>query len=279
MKKFVFLLLLVGSLSVPRAYSQIAVFDAGVNTILAGSWVEQAIHYFQVIQHQIQSAMQFYTMIEHLGNQLDRTVQNLRSASDIRDFSDFMDWYNRSLYMEQQTAQAFKNMNVTIGKKSYHFTDMESMAYGFKDEYVDYWDREFTPEQRREMWLELGMTPANYAYVQPFRNEMNEWRRQGFAAEHIQNRLYMEQMKRNNERQARLARDKTLPTNEKMGDKEVLMLLLESSMESNRVLNDMAMYQALEMKRRATEMYLKTPPEGAPPLSDWSETGFRPLDK
>jgi hypothetical protein len=60
-------------------------------------------------------------------------------------------------------------MHITIGKKNYKITDVEGIAYGFKDTFIDYWDRELTEEQRREMWIELGVTPSNYAYISTWR--------------------------------------------------------------------------------------------------------------
>jgi hypothetical protein len=280
MKRFILLLLFVFSLSVQRVHSQVMpVIDAAVADLMAATKIDQSLHYIQLAKDQVANLAKFTIMIENLGTQITMQLQNLQSASDIESFNDFMNWYNRSLYLDKQTVDTFKNMNITVGKKSYHFMDMESMAYGLKETYVDYWDKEFTEEQRREMWLNLGLTPANYAYVQPFRNEMNEWRKTGFAADHIQNKIYMDQMERNKKRQERLAKDKDLKTEDKMGEKEVLMLLLESSMDNNKVLNDMVMNQALEMKRKATEMYLEDMPDSEPALSEWRDDVFKPLRK
>jgi hypothetical protein len=129
------------------------------------------------------------------------------------------------------------------------------------------------------MWLGLGLTPANYAYVEPFRDEMREWRRQGFAAEYIQNSSYMEAMQRNRERKERLVGDIDLGEEDKMGEKEVAMLNLETNMDNNKVLHDIAMYHAMSLKRDSLQMYLDDAPHDEQPITEWPADGFRPLKK
>jgi hypothetical protein len=278
MKRFVFLLLVIFAISAQGTHAQIMpVIDAAANEILEATHISQAVHYSQMIMAQAANLAQFVSTATSLATQLERTIQNLSTAKDIRSFDDFMDWYNRSLYMERTTLAMLENANITIGKKSYNFMDVAGMAGGIKDTYVDYWDREFTNEQRREMWLGLGLTPSNYAYVEPFRDDMRHWRQQAFSMDALQNTQYMQNMQRNVERQKRMAEDLLKPTEEKMGQNELLQYILESSMENNRLLGDIAMYQAMNMKLEAAKMYLDDAPYDAPPFAVWSKPGFREL--
>jgi len=278
MKRVLFFIL-VTVLSSRLAHAQLAVVDAGVAALMTYSEVERAIHFAKQVAEIAEQAERFKQQVDHWKFQVERTMQNLQSAGDIESWSDFKSWYNRQLYYERMTIESFKDSKVSIGNKSYNFTDIEGMADGFKDTYVDYWDKEFTEDQRRAMWLQLGMTPSNYAYVQPFRQKGRELAQEFFFAGDIQNDWYTRNMERNNERQERLAMDKQLKNDDKdkLTEKEILMHLLESSMENNIVLNDIAMFQAKELEMRAVEHYLEQTPADIPVFSEWPDGGFGPL--
>ena len=261
-----------------NAHSQLLVVDTVVSAILSNSGVEQAVHYAQQAMEWVETAQRFEQQLNHWKFQINQAAQNIASARDIKGWDDFTNWYNRQLYLEKKTVETFDNLNVSIGGKNYKITDIEGIVYGAKDTYVDYWDREFTEEQRRAMWLNLGLTPSNYAYVQPFREKGRELSRAFLASSEIQNEWYVRNMERNNERQERLAEDKNLADEDKMGEKEVLMELLESSMENNKVLNDIAMNQTMQMEMQAVQFYLdQTPADSPSSLSEWPEDVFRPL--
>jgi hypothetical protein len=277
MKKFILLLLVVFLFPLHFSHAQLLVLDAAVETVLSYSTTEQIIHYGQQIMEWVETANRFKQQAEHMKFQVERTLQNLKSAGDIKSYSDFMNWYNRQLYLEKQTVDMFKKANISIGNKKYSLYDLEGIIDAVDDTYVDYWDREFTDKQRKEMWVGLGLTPSNYAYVQPFREKARELSREAFYASDIQNEWYVRNIERNNERQERMAADKNLPDDQKMGEKEVLQLLLESSMENNKVLNDMAMMQANQLEMQATQYYLDQPQKDDSAFSYWSDKGFGPL--
>jgi len=276
MKKFLLVFLVLVFIPFFNIFSQpMAVIDASLNSLMTTSSVAQYIHYAQMVADNIQQIAQFATMIENMVEQGQRAVQNLASAKDIRSWDDFMDFYNRQLYLERKTAQAFDNINVTIGKKQYHITDIEGMAYGFNKSYVDYWKKEFTPEQEREMWLQLGLTPSNYAYVKPFREKAREITKANLTAAGIQNEWYMRNMQNNKEKQDKLAADEGKDTKNKMGSKEITMMILESLLETNKVLNDIAMNQAIEREEKAVHQLLKQAPNDTPDMSNWSGDEFK----
>jgi len=172
MKKILFLLVVV---FLPiYAYAQIGIIsDAVIATLLETTHADQIIYYAQQLDQGIQQIEHFRYMVENTGKQMEMALQNLKSLKDIESWDDFMDFYNRQLYLERQAAEAFDNMSVKISKKDYKLTDVYGMAEGLMETHIDYWNKEFTEEQRKEMWLGLGLTPSNYAYVQPFREEAN----------------------------------------------------------------------------------------------------------
>lgn len=274
MKKFILLLLL----PLNFANAQLAVLDAGANTLLAVSGMDQVAHYAQQVTEWVQTAQRFVQQVEHWKFQVERTLQTLKSAQDIKSLDDFTSWYNRQLYQEKRTMDMFENANISIGNKNYSLYDLEGIIDAVDDRYVDYWNKEFTEKQRKEMWLGLGLTPSNYAYVQPFREKARELSREAFFASDIQNEWYVRNMERNNERQELLAADKNKNDLDQMGEKEVLQLLLESSMENNKVLNDMAMMEARQLEMQATQYYLNQTPADSPVFSYWSGKGFGALD-
>jgi len=142
MKRF-FILLVVILFPFFSVFGQVPpmpVFDGFVVGALENSKFENFLYYGQQLFDNAQAIGNTVTQIEYMTKQWELAIKNLTSFPDIKDWDDFMSWYNRQLYLERQAGRAFDNINVKIGKKSYHFTDIENMAYGFKDEYVDYWD-------------------------------------------------------------------------------------------------------------------------------------------
>jgi len=277
MKRFFLVLLVFIFIPCFNIYGQALVFDAVLDTLLTKTGLEQATYFTQQLKDNIEQLDRLKNMVENAGNQAKMAAQNLESIKDIGSWDDFMDFYNRQLYLERQTAQAWDNMNVTIGKKQYHISDLGNIGAGMKDEYVDYWNKEFTEEQRREMWMGLGLTPANYAFVQPFRAKANEIVTRQLTSVGIQNEWYMRQMARNKEIRDKLAEDQHKEPEHKIGHKEVMMMVLESLLDTNKVLNDMAMNQAQEAEERAVDKALANPPKDPPTLGVWGVNGFEEI--
>jgi hypothetical protein len=277
MKIFLLVFLVLILLPCFNAYAIMDVIDVAANSLLAATGIDQAIHYGQVITHQIAEIEHFVAQVEHMKMQAQQAVQNLESIKDIDSWDDFMAFYNRQLYLERKTGEAWDNMNIKIGKKDYHISDTAGMIYEVNDTYVDYWFNEFTEEQRREMWLELGLTPANYAYVQPFRARAMEHVQQGLTAVGIQNEWYMRQMEKNKERKAKMEADIKMKPEDKMGAKEVNMMVLDTLIDVVKVLNDMAMNQAYEREEKATQAALDNTPDQTSPPGSWRDDGFESL--
>jgi len=277
MKKSVLIVLMF--LSGISVHAQLAVADAVVGGTVVYATVEQIIHYGQQLMEWAETASRFTQQVNHWKFQVERTLQNLKSAKDIKSYNDFMSWYNRQLYLERQTIDMFKKANISIGNKNYSLYDLEGIVDAVDHEYIDYWNREFTEQQRKEMWVGLGLTPSNYAYVRPFREKARELAREAFYAKEIQNESYVSDMERNNEIMNKLAADKNFAVEDQMGEKEIQQLLLESSIKNNKVLNDMAMMQAQQLEMQAAQYYLDQTPPSEPVFSDWPEDGFKPLTR
>jgi len=259
MKKF-FLLLVVVSFSWLKAYGQAAlVFDASLNAFMESSHIDQKVHYAQMVKDNVQQIMYLKDQLEQAAKTVQMTAQNLQSLKDVNNWDDFMNWYNRQLYYERMSIETVKGMNVNIGKKNYSIYDLEGMAQGFDDTYVSYWEDEFTEEQRREMWLGLGLTPSNYAYVQPYREKGRQIARELFTLSEIQNEKNNKASEANKKDLDDLKYDSTLPPDEQMGEKEVLQRVLQSSIRNGEVLEDIAAIEAKRAEADGIDRKLKEP--------------------
>jgi hypothetical protein len=279
MKKILFLLLLILLFSIP-VYSQLAVTAPILETLFYESGLERVIHYAQMVADNV---TQIELLIEQ-GQNMARTVQmtanNWRALGDVRSWNDFTDWYNRQLYMEQMTEQAFMGMSITIGNRSYPLMDIEGIARGIDETYIRYWENEFTPEQRQAMWVGLGLTPSNYAYVQTWRDRNHQVARRLFANAEIQNQNSMEQAIRDNEITTRVAQDQFLDEDDRLGERELLAYVLETMLSSTRQLREISGQIADIMQLQAVQYYLLQTPSDAPVISNWpdpSTGGFAPL--
>jgi len=279
MKKIFILTVLAIIMARLPAHAQLAVADAAAGGLLLKTNIEQYAHYAMQVLQWSKEVEHMVKQAQNMAEMTERAIQNLQSARNIHSWDDFMDWYNRQLYLERTTIDAFKNANINIGKKNYKFSDAEGILSGMKDTYVDYWDKEFTEEQRREMWIELGLTPANYAFVQPLRAKANDLYRQNMFIQHVQTAEYIKDMEKNNEWNDKMADDKDKDANDKMGTNELLEGILETDIRNNIQLNNLNMYVARKMELDAIESNLAMTPKFSPALSKWSKDSFKPLDK
>jgi hypothetical protein len=288
MKRFIVLFLVVvfipclsvhGQVNGTTPLTPMFTFDAALNSFMETTEIERVIHYGQILKDNIEQIKNLEYMVDNAVKQVEMVTRNIASARDIKSWDDFADWYNRQLYYEKMAVEAATNINVTIGKKDYSIYDLEGIIDGVDDTYVQYWKKEFTEEQRKAMWLELGLSPENYAYVQPFRLMARENNRLLLTASEIQNRKNTRDSERNNEIQNQIAHNASLPENEQMGQNAVSQLNLEVSIQISEKLSDMAAMQALQMKAQGIDRYLDQTPANVPMLSDWPEDGFTSIPK
>jgi hypothetical protein len=277
MKRFIIMLLLTVFLSLTIANAQVTIVAASTDAFITGSMIEQALYWGQQALDMASQIEQFKTMIENMGKQIQAHVENLNNISKIHSYKDFMAWFNRQLYLERMTEETFKNMNITIGNKRYNITDVEGMAYGFNDTYIDYWNKEFTEEQRREMWTNLGVTPSNYAYIQTWKAREQKIAQEFLAARAIHNEEYKKNMQQNKDKTDALEEDKTKDDSEKMGEKGVAVINAETNIASNKVLNDIRGDLVDIKELKAIEMYQKNTPVDQPPMTEWPGDVLQPL--
>jgi hypothetical protein len=256
------------------------VFAPAVEVLLETSKADQIIYWLQQFDQMAQSIKHLSEQGEMLKQQLKMTTSNWENITDVKSFDDFMDWYNRQLYLERRAEAEFNGLGVTIGKKNYKITDIHGMAYGLKDTFVDYWDKEFTDVQRREMWMNLGLTPANYAYVQTWKEREKELAKKFITAIKIKNGEYMKEMDLNKDAMSQLKKEASLPPEAQMGEKGLSALAAEVAIRTNKAINDLDMRMAENQEMQAIQMYKENTPVDEPAVSDDfanNKTYFEPL--
>jgi len=137
MKRFILVFLVIAFLPVTKVHAQMAVFDSAVTGAIAGTWIEQAAYWAQQAIDMVDQIAHMKEMIERMAKQIQMQLDNLQNIGDIHSFKDFTEWHNRQLYLEKMTEKTWNGMSIKIGKKDYKLMDVEGMAYGFQDTYVD----------------------------------------------------------------------------------------------------------------------------------------------
>jgi hypothetical protein len=280
MKKKLFVLLAAVFLAGPFAHAQVSVVSAPILELLSeNAFIEQGLYFAQSIASLVDSAMNTYNQVQAAIRAEERALKNLQGITDVKNWDDFMSWYNRQLYLERQTESRFTGMGVTIGKKNYKLKDVASMPYALKSEYVDFWDNEFKEEQRIQMWRGLGLTPSNYAYVKTWQEREQKLLERFIAKAEIQNEEYMADMDRSDGMMTKLMEDSGKPIDEKMSEKELLSMLLEQTIANNKKLNDISMIMAENQDYQATQRLQALTPNDAPVVSeDWNKSYFGRLE-
>jgi ferritin-like metal-binding protein YciE len=277
MKRFLFLLV-VAFFPMHASFAQLVVADAAMAAFLQFSQTKQWEKFGEMAQNGARNIEELEKMVTNTGNQINMAVQNLRSVKDIHSWDDFRDWYDRQLYYGKTAVEVVKGMNVSIGKKNYSMWDLEKIADGLNETYVEYWNKEFTEEQRREMWLSLGLSPANYAYVQPYLEKGKEVARQMLAMSDIQNRKNKKTSEKNKNDMDALVADADKPLEEQMGQKEVAQRTLAAIIRSVETLEDIAAMQAKDMEFKGIDKALDKPLQQTQKVSSW-KNGFEALKK
>jgi len=275
MKKILFLLVAF-FLTIFNSYGQspMVVFDSAVAGFLEWTHIDQIAYFAQQVENGIESIQYLYNQVKNTEKQIEMAAQNLKSLQDIDSWDDFMDWYNRQLYLERTAIESAKNMNVTIGKKDYSIYDLEGIAEGLDDTYIDYWNKEFTEEQEREMWLELGLSPSNYAYVQPYRVKGKEVARQLFTMSETQNQKNKKASEANKKDLDDLKEDSKKKPEDQMGEKQLLTKLIQSVIRGNETLEDISAIESKRAEMEGIDKKLSETPISKAPLAEYKNDGF-----
>jgi hypothetical protein len=240
--------------------------------------VQESAYWVNSVKEMAESAINTYNQFQYMLRMEQMALDNLKGVTDVRSWDDLMTWVNRQLYLERQAEQKFMSMGVKVGGQNYRLTDIDKIPSAMKESYVDYWEKDFSPEQRREIWRKMGLSPANYTYIQTWKTREDAIVQKILAKKEIENDEYQENMKRNNEILEEIANDANMPEDQKMGEKELLSMVVETNVATNKKLNDIAydLAEANELEAVRNKQH-ETPPN-PPRLSEsWNYSPFGPI--
>jgi hypothetical protein len=130
------------------------------------------------------------------------------------------------------------------------------------------------------MWLNLGLSSANYAYVQTWKTREKELAQKILTKKDVINEENMAAAERENEMLKALEEDAKKPEDQRMGDKAVAQMNLKVSMDTNKTLRDMAYDQAEAEELRLIEKRANNPPPNPPRLSEtYGQEMFGPISE
>ena len=281
MKKLKGILLMIFLISCSFSHAQLVASIPILESFAALDYVEKGIYYAQSIAQFVESATNSYNQFQLMVDAQKKAIQNLRGIADIKSWDDFMSWYNRQLYLERQAENKFNNVGVKIGNKSYNIQNIADIPNAIKHNFgTDYWDSEFTEAQRKQMWTNLGLTPANYAYLKTWEARLDPKKKEFLFRSEIQNESYMKDMEMNKIIIDKLALDKSMPDDDKVREKELLSMIVETTLRNNKATNDIAMMMAENQELQAILMYKDEMVDDIPPISSaWYAEPFRQLER
>lgn len=261
-----------------RANAQVAVTAPILESLMTVTHIDQLVYYAQSIAEMVQTGVNTYNQFQNLLRMEQMAINNLKGVANVKNIDDFMNWYNRQLYLERQAENKYKNLGVKIGGQNYRIAEIEDIPSAMKSGYIDYWDNEFSEAQRKEMWLNLGLSPSNYVYVQTWEAREKEIAKVILTKPEVINEENMQATERHAEIADSLKQDKLKPEDQKMGEKDLLSLNLEVQMDTNRVIRQMAYDQAQANELDLVQKRAAAAPPNPPGLSEmWGKELFGPV--
>jgi hypothetical protein len=272
MKNMVKGLMVIACLACPlKAQAQLVVADAVVETLLTKMGIDQLIYYAQQIEQTVMSVAHLYTQVQYMIEAERRALRNLQSIVDVRNFDDFMKWQNRQLYMEQEVEGRFNNLGVRIGNKTYKAEEIDKIPDALRTRFGDeYWAAEFTDEQRKQMYVQLGLSPGNYNYVKKWQQKEEEFVKKA----QVQSSILRDEQKDAAARYNQLMQQYAT-SGEDLDLNEIAKNMGITLMQLELLMREMAIQTAEKNEYDVTMNKLANTPPNPPRLSDhWNDNSF-----
>ena len=270
MKKFFVLVLVICSFN---AHAQFAVIDTAAIGFLEWTHIDQVIAAAQNLSQIVQSVDYLYQQTVNMVEAEKRALQNLKSIADVENFDDFMKWHNRQLYMEREVEDRFTNLGVRINGKTYRAGEIDQIPDALRNSFGDpYWN-DFTEEQRKEMYVTLGLAPGNYNYVKKWQQREADFARRIQVQSAIWNA--------ENQEAAGKYSDIKLKYSQPADNLDVNQILKNihiTEMQTEMVLREIARQNAEKYEYDVALNKLSATPPAPPRLSDtWNASFFEPI--
>jgi hypothetical protein len=214
-----------------------AVIDAGAAAILSATKIDQAANFAMMIKSQAESAMTAYNQLQALIRQGEAVMQNMKGFKNVRSFDEFMAWNNRQVALEKSAEDKFNKLGIKVGDKTINLKDIKDLPAAMKETYVGYWDNEFTEDQRKAMWLKLGMSPTAYTYQKTWQGRLDAAHTKFLGAQETVNEENMKANEADKAKKEALARDD-------IGANEIAAIQADTMVDMARQQRDAALDEA-----------------------------------
>jgi hypothetical protein len=229
-------------------------------------WVTTATQAGLQLEQTIISVQHLYDQLEHMKQSAERAVNNLAGVLDARSLSDFMSWFNRQLYLEREVERRYNNLDVTIGSKNYHISEIDKIPDAIKNEFVDNWGKELSEEEKRKVWVNMGLSPGNYMYLQTWQERGKKISQKVRTMNDILYEELDDAASRNNALLAKFAeKNDKLDINEISKDQAAILAQIEMAVrEGNIATNNLAeLIQTIDEKNSGASLYSPYPLSGS----------------
>jgi len=254
----------------PRAEAQMVVeLGAITQALMERTRIEQAIYYAQMVVQQVNAARNTYAQVQAMIRAEQRAFDNLRGITNVNSYGDFMAWYNRQLALEREADERYNSLGIQIGNSTYRIRDVRDIPNAMRTAYgAEYWESQFSPEQRREMWLNLGLTPSNYVYQSAWANREEELARRIM----VRRGILHEDSQRAASRHAIMLEEAMM---EETGEKAILQASLDLLVDINHLIRQGLLEDAGWREHQLAQQRLNSIPPNPPMLSEaWGQELF-----
>lgn len=205
--------------------------------------------------------------IEHLFNQLEhmksatkRALNNLEGILSVRSLGDFMGWFDRQLYLEREVERRYGNLDVTIGGKSFHVSEIDRIPDALKSNYVDKWGKELSEAEKKKIWADLGLSPGNYMYLQTWKERSQKISQKVRTLNDVFYGELDEAAARNSELMGKFAAvDDKLDINEISKDQAALLAQIEMAVREGNIITNNLAELILDLDRENGGAFLYSP--------------------
>lgn len=274
MKKLtVVILFFVVCLVLPVKVYAAGAIGAAMETTQIGKWAWDKVEQGKNLYEFIEQTKHLLDSLDHLKRTEERYLKNLRSIMDVRSFEDFMGWFNRTLYIEQQAERIYRGMGVKVGGKTYDLTEIDEIPGALRSEFVDrHWD-DMSEEQRYKLWTGLGLAPSNYLYIKTWEKRNEEIKKRLVASREMHADEFEEAAYRNNEMLKEYSKE-----NEDMDINKILKNSHGTQMQLEMMLREMLLsLDDFKDYMVTRDRMMDTPPTSMMPYRGWNNSIFSPI--
>ena len=140
--------------------------SSATEAISSGLIIEELnrIHLIEIVQF-AKTAKDTYDDLQESIEAAKRAWNNIRSVADARSVGDFMKWFNRQLYLEREVEERYNKVSVKVGKNAYKLHEIDQIPDALRNSFRDPREGDFTEQEKKDMWVSLGLSPSNYTYL------------------------------------------------------------------------------------------------------------------